>query len=111
MPVGELLVAERLIAADELPGELVAVAAGAQTVLHGGDLRVEPGPHEVARDAAVVGRAAQLVVERLPRDDRGQVRRLPAGHQPLHHAQVDIPSRPTFPVDHGWPAAHSTASW
>ena len=67
-------------------------------VLHVDHLDLRPALLELAQDAAVVAGVAVAVVLPLPRDDRGQVRRMLAGDAPLVAGVVGDPEHAHLPV-------------
>src|ERR1700752_4184171 len=80
---GELLRSERDRTSDRLSGVRVLLRSLALAVLDVGDLMLGPDFLELVEDATVIGEIAVLVVEPLPGDDGGEVRRAPGGDRPL----------------------------
>ena len=84
----ELLVGERLVAADELAGDARARAALAEPVLDRLHLHVVPVGEEGGEDPAVVRHVAVPVRGALPDAHRREMRRLQRRDVPLVHAVV-----------------------
>src|ERR1051326_72503 len=80
---GELLGRERDRAGHRLAGVGILLGAVALAVLDVDDLVLGPELLELAQDAAVVAGIAVAVVLSLPRDDGGEMRRVPGGDAPL----------------------------
>ena len=80
---GEFLVGQRFRAGDELPAGRAHEAAFAQPVLHRGDRAPIPHVDGLAEHPTVVEHVAVKIADALPRNHRGQVGWVQAGHQPL----------------------------
>src|SRR5262249_61195860 len=106
--LGQLLVGERDRPGHRLSRVRILLRARPQAVLDVDHLVLGPELLELAEDAAMVTRVAVAVVLTLPRDDRGQVRRMKTGDAPLvarvvrdaEHAHLAVaPRLGTRPLD------------
>ncbi len=79
----QLLVRQRLVAANQRAGDLAARPPFAQAILHGLDLHVVPVGPERRENSAMVGHVAVPVGRALPDAHRRQMGRLQGRHLPL----------------------------
>src|SRR5918992_4407019 len=90
----ELLLGERDRPRDRLASVRVQGGALTVAVLDWVDLGRLPPTGELAQDPAVIQGVAVLVVEALPRDQRGEMRGPARGRGPPHHRIVGDPHDP-----------------